>query len=110
MRHRTRKIWGRYFGLKTREALDFFEEMIEQRSELYRTWGIKQIAEWKNETYPDNLLHIHGDKDLVFPIYKIRNPDLILKGGTHGAVVTHADQINTFLNEKLKLNTVSVEN
>ncbi len=98
MRQFFRNIWGQFFGLKSTGAMDFFTEMFEAMSEHYKDWAIRQIANWKNTEYPDTLIHIHGDKDLIFPIRLIKNAEII-KGGNHGMIATRASAINKRLNE-----------
>ena len=60
-------------------------------------WGMNAVLNWKNNTKPDNLIHIHGTRDEVFPI-KNTQPDYILKGG-HMLVFNQSPRINALLQE-----------
>lgn len=102
MRQIFRTIWGQFFGLKSSGAMDFFMDMFEVMSEHYKDWAVRQIANWENTTYPDNLIHIHGDKDMIFPIRLIKNVEVI-KGGNHGMIATRASAINKRLNKAIEV-------
>lgn len=95
-----RTMWGKYFGLINQEAFDFFDDMFEKHSEAYKAWSIKKMATWQNDSYPENLVHIHGTKDLVFPARKIKNA-IMIPGGTHGMVVTEAQAVSRLVNDVL---------
>ena len=117
MRQTFRSIWGRYFGLFSQEAFLFFDDMFEKSSATYKTWAVNRIANWQNETYPKNLIHIHGTKDKIFPIKKIHD-SIIIKGGTHGMIVNRAEEISQqvndilhhFVNSKIKKPSNSTDN
>lgn len=98
MRKAFRNIWGQFFGLKSNGSMAFFTDMFESMSEHYKDWAVRQIANWKNTSYPKNLIHIHGDKDLIFPIRLIKNAEVISKGN-HGMIATRASSISKRLNE-----------
>lgn len=93
-----RKIWGRFFGLRSETAHKFFFDMFEKMSEDYKEWAIGAIAKWDNTTYPDNLIHLQGTRDFIFPIRYIKNP-IAIKGGDHGMVVTKARDISKIINK-----------
>lgn len=59
------------------------------------------VVKWDNKTIPNNVYHIHGDKDLVFPYKNIKNAELV-KCGTHIMVYNMAKQVNKLLNNILK--------
>ena len=46
--------------------------------------------------YPNNLVHIQGDKDPVFPIENIENC-IIVENGTHTMILHRAKWFNTHL-------------
>jgi hypothetical protein len=51
---------------------------------------------WKNDTYPSNLFHIHGNIDRIFPIKNIQNSIEIPNGG-HFMIVNKASQIEQLI-------------
>ena len=44
----------------------------------------------------DNVIHIHGDKDPIFPIRRIKNC-IVVPGGTHIMLITKFKWLNTNL-------------
>lgn len=85
-------LWGGLLGLKSEASRSFFSEMIGKCSTNYLNWAITMVLQWENEHIPENLTHIHGSKDQVFPIGRIKNA-VIIKGADHGMIATHPRQI-----------------
>uniref|UniRef100_UPI0039A69187 alpha/beta hydrolase n=1 Tax=Ornithobacterium rhinotracheale TaxID=28251 RepID=UPI0039A69187 len=70
------------------------KEFFTHRDPYYLKWSIHQIIRWN----PKNLVvknphHIHGDRDIVFPVRNIKNADII-KGGTHIMVMQLAPKVS----------------
>ncbi|AXG71810.1 hypothetical protein KORDIASMS9_04068 [Kordia sp. SMS9] len=70
------------FGDLATKRLDLYEEYLSVRDKDYLDWSIAQIVNWNQEEPLPNTIHIHGDKDLVFPIQHISDC-IPIKGGTH---------------------------
>jgi pimeloyl-ACP methyl ester carboxylesterase len=67
-------------------------EMIHNISGTLEKWIIKKINTWKGENEVENFLHLHGDKDPVFPIKNIKNCEKI-EGGNHNMVIVKSELI-----------------
>lgn len=67
----------------------------------YVNWSFNQILNWRNHDCPQNVVHIHGEQDQIFPVKTIR-PTHIIKHGTHMMVWNRADEISGIINETLK--------
>ena len=67
-------------------------EMIHNINGRLEKWIIKKINTWKGENRIKNFLHLHGDKDHVFPIKNIKNCELI-KDGNHNMILTKSEEI-----------------
>jgi pimeloyl-ACP methyl ester carboxylesterase len=70
------------FGDLATKRLDLYEEYLSVRDKNYIDWSIEQIVNWNQEAPLPNTIHIHGEKDLVFPIQHISDC-ITIKGGTH---------------------------
>lgn len=81
-----------YFGTETKAESKLLNQIIKDTDLLFIRWAINQIMNWKNETYPQNLVHIHGTKDRIFPIYKISNAIELPKSG-HFMIVNRFQKI-----------------
>ncbi len=74
------------FGETVTKRLDLYEMYLSIRDKKYIDWSIDQIVNWKEKGVVSNLVHIHGDKDTVFPITNISNC-IAVKNGTHTMII-----------------------
>lgn len=64
-------------------------------------WAMKAIQLWRNSTYHEPIVHIHGDADkIITPEYI--HADYWIKGGSHIMIYNKAEEINTIINKELK--------
>jgi len=89
------------FKKNTQKRRDLYEEYLTFRDPLYINWAIKQTLEWKQKAALPNTIHLHGDKDIVFPIKYIKDCIRIDKG-SHIMILTKSKKINTVLLDYLK--------
>lgn len=82
--------------LKTRAKL--YKQFITIKDKQYLDWAIKNMVNWKCDKPNEKIIHIHGDKDEVFPIKNIRNA-IIVKGGTHIMIINRFRWFNENLPE-----------
>ncbi|MFK5971992.1 MAG: alpha/beta hydrolase [Flavobacteriaceae bacterium] len=84
------------FGETVTKRLELYEEYLSLRDMYYIDWSIDQIVNWKQAECPKNLVHIQGEKDLVFPIEYIKNC-IPVKNGTHTMIIHRAKWFNEHL-------------
>ena len=84
------------FGETVPKRLALYEEYLSLRDKYYLDWAIDQIVNWKSTYCPDCLVHIHGEKDNVFPIGNIKNC-IPVKNGTHTMIIHRAKWFNEHL-------------
>ena len=70
------------FGETVTKRLDLYEQYLSIRDKYYLDWAIDQIVHWDQEEFQPDLIHIHGDRDAVFPIQYIDNC-IRIENGTH---------------------------
>lgn len=87
-----------FFGINSKEDSLLLKQILYDTDPVFMAWAIHQILQWKNRFIPDNLIHIHGDKDRVIPIKNIK-PSFVIKGAGHFMTVTHAGEIEKLLQE-----------
>ena len=77
------------FGPSIKARVDTYKKYLSQRDPDYLKWSINQIVNWKQIKYDKNIIHIHGEKDKVFPLnYLERNKNfIIIKNGTHATIL-----------------------
>ena len=79
-----------------KQRLKLYEKFLSVRDKSYLDWAIEQIIYWDRTEIDKEIIHIHGEKDEVFPIKHIKNC-VKVKGGTHIMIITKY----TWLNENL---------
>lgn len=91
------------FGKTTKMEKSFIKKMAKGIHPDFTDWASDAAINWDNTETVSNLVHIHGDKDNLFPICYIKNQDFILvKGGTHFMVYNRADEVANIVLEKLE--------
>ena len=77
------------FGPSIKARVDAYKRYLSERDPDYLKWSINQIINWKQINYDDKIIHIHGEKDKVFPLkYLERNKNfIIVKNGTHATIL-----------------------
>ena len=74
------------FGETVNKRLELYEQYLSIRDKYYLDWAIDQIVNWEQTQPEDKLVHIHGEKDAVFPIHHIKNC-LSVPNGTHTMII-----------------------
>ena len=59
---------------KLYKRIDLAERHLTERNEIYLEWAVWSLLNWKQEKYRPDLIHIHGDKDKVFPCLLYASP------------------------------------
>tara|TARA_R110000868_G_scaffold396896_1_gene669305 strand:- start:1001 stop:1648 length:648 start_codon:yes stop_codon:yes gene_type:complete len=95
------------FGESVTKRLALYEQYLSVRDKNYIDWSIDQIINWKEEEPIPNLVHIHGDKDAVFPIAKIKNC-ITVKNGTHTMIIHRFKWFNEHLPTIILENSSSI--
>ena len=72
-------------GLKKR--FELYERYLSERDPDYLKWAIDVIVKWKRSEPMNNLIHIHGKSDTVFPIKNIFSPYIEIPGD-HAIILT----------------------
>lgn len=89
--------FSRYnFHQSVRKKAELYNRYMSVRNEKYLNWAIKTMLHWNEETAPENVVHIHGDRDEIFPIKHIKDC-VPVEGGTHAMIITKAKRISTLL-------------
>ena len=84
------------FGETVTKRLHLYEQYLGVRDKYYIDWSIDQCVNWNQTVPPKNLVHIHGEKDAVFPMSKIKHC-IVVKNGTHTMIIHRAKWFNEHL-------------
>ena len=88
------------YGDTIKKRADLYKKYLSMRDEKYLPWAIKNVLHWKQTSSNNKIIHIHGNKDGIFPIKNIKNC-IIVDGGTHIMVLNKAKQISSILEREL---------
>jgi len=94
------KIDNSRLGVSTPEEREMVRQYRKNVDPLYFNWPIHKVLNWKNDWRPENLIHIHGDKDKIFPIKRI-HPTCVIENGTHMMIYNRAEEIGRYIEQKL---------
>ncbi len=99
-----RMIASWFFGLKTIDERKLLNAILFDTDARFVKWAIHQIVTWKNELIPQNIYHIHGEGDRIFPFQFVHEDFSVEKGG-HLMIITQADCISNLIQKIVNLST-----
>lgn len=81
------------FGDFAKKRAAMYQKYLSVSDKRYLDWAIENMVCWDQEKTIKGVIHIHGDKDIVFPISNIEKC-IIVTGGTHVMIVNRARWFN----------------
>ncbi|WP_026449695.1 alpha/beta hydrolase [Aequorivita capsosiphonis] len=85
-------------GPKSKKRLSLYQDYLHVRNKQYLDWALEKMVTWGREQELKGVVHIHGDKDPVFPIKYIKDCTVI-KNGTHIMILNKGREISKKLLE-----------
>ena len=77
-------------------------EMHQTANPRFIEWAINEVVSWQGEAVKHiPITHIHGTRDILFPIRYIRKPEIIV-GGTHVMGLTQPSDVNAAILKALE--------
>ena len=61
------------FGKTVKRRVELYKKYLSVNDKSYLDWALEQVVCWEREIPDDEVIHIHGEKDMVFPIRYIDN-------------------------------------
>ena len=86
------------FGKTVKKRVDLYQKYLSMRDKDYLPWAVHTILHWKQDEPLPEVVHIHGNKDGIFPIKHVRNCKVV-EGGTHIMIINKAKHISNLLQE-----------
>ena len=84
------------FSIETLDERRLLRAILRDTDGDFIKWAIHKVVTWKNETIPDQLYHIHGLNDRIFPVRFLKS-EFCGEGGGHLIVLNKAEQISKWL-------------
>lgn len=89
--------YTKYFlGDFLKKRAELYEMYLSVKDALYMKWAIYNVLHWQQDSAPENTLHIHGNKDHVFPSKHIKN-FVLVDQGTHVMILLKAKIISDII-------------
>jgi pimeloyl-ACP methyl ester carboxylesterase len=77
------------------------DQLYSMRDKRYTRWAFEQIVQWdRKEKLECNVYHFHGNLDIIFPFWNIKNA-IKIKWGGHLSIYVKNDQVNALLKDVL---------
>jgi pimeloyl-ACP methyl ester carboxylesterase len=87
-----------FLGAVTEEEKKLAHEYRKNIDPHYLKWSIHQVLNWKNEWIPENLFHLHGSNDKIFPCTLVHPTHTVASAG-HFLVFQHPKEVSVILND-----------
>ena len=93
--------YTKYFlGDFLQKRAELYEMYLSVRDANYMKWAIHNVLHWQQETPSENLVHIHGNDDHIFPSKHINN-FVLVEGGTHVMILIKSKTISDIIRKSL---------
>ncbi len=74
------------FGDTITKRVELYKKYLSVNDKAYLDWAIEQVINWEQDEVIPEAIHIHGEKDGVFPHYCLGDC-ITVKGGTHIMII-----------------------
>lgn len=74
------------FGDAISKRVELYRKYLSVNDKYYLDWAIEQVICWKQDRSLPDAIHIHGEKDAVFP-HRHLDDCITVKGGTHTMII-----------------------
>jgi len=74
------------FGETITKRIELYRKYLSVNDKRYLNWAIEQVVCWDQEQSIAEVIHIHGEKDAVFP-HRHVGDCITVKGGTHVMII-----------------------
>lgn len=83
-------------GPRSRKRLRLYQEYLSVRDKKYLDWSIREMVCWERDQPVPEVIHIHGDSDIVFPLKYVKAQHLV-EGGTHVMILNKGSKVSKLL-------------
>lgn len=84
------------FREKFTHRMQLYEKFLSVRDVYYLKWSVEKVVHWNCSVVDERVIHIHGNKDRMFPIKHVKKC-IIVEGGTHVMIYTQYRWFNVNL-------------
>lgn len=91
-----------FFSLETIDDRKLLKAILFDTNARFVKWAVHQVVIWKNELIPENVYHIHGESDRIFPFQYVREDFSVVRGG-HFMIMNQAEYISNIIQKIVDL-------
>jgi pimeloyl-ACP methyl ester carboxylesterase len=81
-------------GVESKEELTLVKEYRRNIDRHYLNWAVNAILKWRSTKLYCDTYHIHGGRDRIFPLQKVK-PDIIVPTGGHLMIFNRSEEVNS---------------
>ncbi len=81
------------FGNTILKRIELYKKYLSVSDKSYLDWAIEQVVCWEQDQPIKDIIHIHGDNDMVFPFSNIKDC-IAVEGGTHIMIINRFKWFN----------------
>lgn len=85
-----------FFSLETVDERQLLKAILIDTDAHFLKWALHQVVIWKNEEIPEQLYHVHGGRDRVFPLRWVE-ADFVVDDAGHFMVLNRALAVSTLI-------------
>ena len=89
------------FGARTADERALLKDIIQKSDGPFVKWSVGAILSWKNKTFPETTVHIHGTSDHIIYSSGV-NPTHWIRDGSHIMICNRAKEISRIISDVLK--------
>lgn len=89
-----------FVGKHLEKKAKLYKKYLSVRGKQYIKWSIHNAINWNQSKPLDNITHIHGTNDEIFPIKNIKNC-IKIENGNHSMIIIKAKEISKIIHESL---------
>jgi len=86
-----------------------YRQYLSVRNQRYLDWAIENMVLWDCDKAQKDIIHIHGDKDQIFPV-KYISDYIKVKNGTHIMILNRYRWFNKYLPQLIVSGKIKEEN
>lgn len=80
------------------KRIRLYQRYMEVDDKNYLNWAVKSLVSWQQKSVMEGIVHIHGEKDIVFPV-KYISDCIVVPEGTHIMIINKYRWFNKHLPE-----------
>jgi len=87
-------------GPRSKKRLSLYNDYLHVRDKTYLNWSIRNMVCWKRTQPVNDVVHIHGNADMVFP-FKYIEDCMVVEGGSHVMLLNKGKEVGAKIEQAI---------